>query len=321
MPPAPYSCPVKNIDTRADAPQSDTADVGSVTAAGVPRYILYGDATARPDWFVNVEPLDQRSREQGGVIAPHTHPRFSQIVICVAGGGEMSVEGETHVFGRGSVMIVPPHRIHGFRYDATAAGWVLTIESSYLADLLVRAPVLSAIFRDPGVFDLGGGVLPALETEVAALGSELGDAREGSAIGAEIRLLSLILAMLRHWPAGAKASHATQGKRSELVARFRQIVERRFREQPSLDDIASELGVSVSQLRLACNSVAGVSPIAMLHDRILAEAKRCLAYTVMSISEIADWLGFSDAAYFSRFFTKLVKQAPTAYRRKQASPV
>ena len=46
------------------------------------------------------------------------------------------------------------------------------------------------------------------------------------------------------------------------------------------------------------------------------EAKRDLAYTWNSVSEVAFGLGFNDTAYFSRFFSKRVGISPAAYRKK-----
>lgn len=293
------------------------AQTGRVSAAEVPRYILYGDASARPDWFVNVEPLDRRSRERGWLIGAHTHPRFMQMVVCTDGGGEMSIEGETLSFGRASVLIVPPHRIHGFRYEEASNGWVITIESHYLADLLVRAPALKAILDVPGAFQLDPAILPTIIDAIVALSDELREAREAKAIGAEIQLLSLLLGLLRHWPASERERPARTDGRADLVERYKELVENRYREQPHLPDLAGELNVSTSQLRLACRTVAGMSPLEMMHDRILVEARRCLAYTRMSVGDVAHWLGFSDAPYFSRFFTKIAGQSPTEYRRRQ----
>ncbi|NMW30416.1 helix-turn-helix domain-containing protein, partial [Escherichia fergusonii] len=52
----------------------------------------------------------------------------------------------------------------------------------------------------------------------------------------------------------------------------------------------------------------------VLHERLILEAKRCLQYTQMTISQIADYLGFSDVAYFSRFFKRHTLLSPKAYR-------
>jgi AraC family transcriptional regulator, transcriptional activator of pobA len=282
--------------------------------AAVPRYILYGDASDRPDWFVNIEPLDKRCRERGWVIKPHTHPRMTQIVFCREGSGHMTIDGDSVPFAPGCVMVVPPHRIHGFDYATAANGWVITIETHYLDDLLIRAPDLRRVLQSAGVFalaDIGDkGVNAAMER----LADELQAGQKGGAVGAEIQLMSVLLLFLRLWPVVERAEPMLSS-RADLVRRFRAIVEQSYRQQPPLPDMAAQLGVSVSQLRLACKSVTGIAPIEIVHDHLLAEAKRCLAYTPMSVSEIADRLGFSDAAYFSRFFTKRASMPPTAFRK------
>jgi len=295
-----------------------TAQVGSLSAADVPRYILFGDESVRSDWFVNVEPLDRRPRDSGWVIAPHTHPRFTQMAFCTAGGGDLSVEGETRAFGPGSVLVVPPHTIHGFHYQEDSNGWVVTIERNYLADLLVRAPALTAIVEAPGIFAFDADVMCVIVNHITSLCDELHDMREAKAIGAEIGLLSVLLTLLRHWPADETLRQKGVDGRAGLVGRYKELLERRYREQPHLSHLARELGVSQSQLRMACGSIAGMSPLELMHDRTLAEAQRCLAYTAMSVGEIADWLGFSDASYFSRFFKQAAGEPPTAYRRKKA---
>ena len=52
----------------------------------------------------------------------------------------------------------------------------------------------------------------------------------------------------------------------------------------------------------------------MLDDRALPEARRLLLYSQLSVTEVAYAVGFEDAAYFSRFFTRHVGQPPRAYR-------
>jgi AraC family transcriptional activator of pobA len=304
-------------ENRMDFSPDADVRVGSVSATSVPRYVLYGDSAPRPDWFVNVEPLEQRCEKDGWLIAPHTHPRFTQLVLVEHGGGETTMEGDTLHFRRGSVVVVPPYRIHGFRYAEATQGWVLTIENNYLAELLQRAPELKAVLQEPGVFDVGEAVLDPISANLEVLAAELAAGREGKAIAAEIQLLSILLNLLRHWPSDALAGLSLVS-RADLVTRFKEIVERTYREQRPLTEVASELGVSVSQLRAACKSATGMSPLEIVHDRILSEARRSLAYTTMNVSEIGYWLGFSEAGYFSRFFQKSTGIAPSEYRRRQS---
>jgi len=53
-----------------------------------------------------------------------------------------------------------------------------------------------------------------------------------------------------------------------------------------------------------------------LHQRLLLEAKRELVYTSMTISQISDQLGFSEPAYFSRFFKRMTGQSPKDFRQQ-----
>ena len=78
--------------------------------------------------------------------------------------------------------------------------------------------------------------------------------------------------------------------------------------------MARELGTTTARLRSLCKSETGLSPLEMLHDRIIFEAKRMLVYTTKSISEIGYSLGFSDPAYFNRFFTRFVHRSPKQFR-------
>ena len=47
--------------------------------------------------------------------------------------------------------------------------------------------------------------------------------------------------------------------------------------------------------------------------------QRDLAYTSMSIKQVAHGLGFGDAGYFTRFFQRLTGQTPSAWRARSAA--
>jgi AraC family transcriptional activator of pobA len=65
--------------------------------------------------------------------------------------------------------------------------------------------------------------------------------------------------------------------------------------------------------------VLGHGALAVLHDRIVLEARRELAYTTLSVKQIALDLGFADAGYFTRFFLREAGQTPSAWREAAAA--
>jgi AraC family transcriptional activator of pobA len=288
----------------------------SETPIAVPRYSLYGDAVAAREWFVNVEPLDQRASPMNWNIPPHTHPKFTQMVFVADGSGRMTLDGDAIPFTGPCALVVPPFRIHSFHYAEASSGTVVTIENNYLGDLLARAPELRSVLEIAGAFPLAEQAQGQIARNIDMLASELRSGKTGSAIGAEIQLLQIVLTMLRDRPA---EEVATPTPRSELVDRFIELVETRYREQPEIDGLAGELGVTPAQLRNACKATTGLAPLAILHDRVAAEAKRCLIYTPMSVAEIGYSLGFDDAAYFTRFFRRTTGKPPTSFRKNNVS--
>jgi AraC family transcriptional activator of pobA len=83
---------------------------------------------------------------------------------------------------------------------------------------------------------------------------------------------------------------------------------------------AAGLNVTPARLRAACIEVTGKTPTRVLEERLVLEAKRNLTYTNMTVAQIAYYLGFTDPAYFSRFFSKLVGESPAAFRRRTGAP-
>jgi AraC family transcriptional activator of pobA len=129
--------------------------------------------------------------------------------------------------------------------------------------------------------------------------------------------VALMLAqILRITSATDGATDSPMGRQRQLVARFRNAIESGFRSNRSIPDYAKGLQVSESSLRNACLKATGQPPIHLVHARVLLEAKRQLYYTARPVSEIAYALGFDDAAYFTRFFTRRAGISPRAFRAR-----
>ena len=81
----------------------------------------------------------------------------------------------------------------------------------------------------------------------------------------------------------------------------------------------SELGVTPDHLSRGCRAVTGLSALDLLHERLLLESRRLLAYTQAPVADVAHELGFDDPAYFSRFFARRAGLSPQAFRAALAS--
>jgi AraC family transcriptional regulator, transcriptional activator of pobA len=109
---------------------------------------------------------------------------------------------------------------------------------------------------------------------------------------------------------------AATSARAALVARFRERIESDLRTGLSIAQYAKALTVTPARLRAACLEITGKPPARILEDRLLLEAKRNLTYTNMTVAETAYYLGFTDPAYFSRFFSKHAGESPASFRKR-----
>lgn len=100
----------------------------------------------------------------------------------------------------------------------------------------------------------------------------------------------------------------------DLVREFHFLVEQHFKTKHSVKEYALLLYKSSKTIGNIFSQVSDKSPLQIIHERIHLEAKRMLRYTDKSIKEIAFELGFEDLQTFSRFFKRIEKLSPTAFK-------
>lgn len=88
----------------------------------------------------------------------------------------------------------------------------------------------------------------------------------------------------------------------------------------TLNDLAELVHLTPQYLSSRFHRETGQTISAYISEQKMRYAKNMLKHSEMNISEIADYLGFEDARYFSKFFKTNQHITPTQYRRiKQAS--
>ncbi len=105
--------------------------------------------------------------------------------------------------------------------------------------------------------------------------------------------------------------------RFNIIRKFNLLVENNYQTQHTVGFYADALNKSPKTLANLFAIYSHRSPLQVIQDRILLEAKRLLYYTDKSAKEIAFDLGFDDAAYFSNFFKKHTAFSPTEFRNNK----
>lgn len=294
-------------------------------AATLPSYQLYGEAGAAasvPE-RLHVETISSRSRLHEWEIRPHRHETLFQILYIARGRATAHLDGRSVVLAGPAVVTVPAAAAHGFAFEPGVVGWVVTVQEPHVRALLAAEPGLWAHFERPGCFAWGGGAAPsargdpgAVATAVAQLAEEFAGHHHWRSLAIDTTLARLLLALARAEPVASAAAAGLPAGAPAHLARYRALVDARFRLQPSVASLAAELGISATQLNRICQAQLGRGALDLLHARLALEAQRQLAYTTQSVKRIGLDLGFADPGYFTRFFQRLCGMSPTAWRMR-----
>jgi AraC family transcriptional activator of pobA len=293
-------------------------------AIKVPVFQLYGEKGQLPvPDRIHCESIASRSRLHNWEINPHRHHGLFQVLWLEQGEANFQLDGRRGVLAEGAVLLVPQHCVHGFKFSKDAQGMVATLAYSLIDSLDSDLAHELTTLAEPVHCDLNDLVsAAAIEAGLRALYFEY-QQRDRYHQALIESLVSTTLAWLMRENL-AQARHrvgVTVVRAREHLAGFVALVDKSFAKHTTLDHYAVQLGISVAHLNAICREVSGRSALQLIHERLMVEARRELIYTSMTIKEIAELLGFSDPAYFTRFFKRQMGMSPKDFRSQSSQLV
>lgn len=283
----------------------------------VPVFKLYGETRhwPTPD-LLHCESIAARSRLHDWHIKPHRHGDLVHLLYIRAGEVEFHLEGANQRAAGAVLIVVPELTIHGFRFSRDVDGHIITLARPLVAELSSRLARPGNVLHEPACYRLAA---PEQAT-IGALVGELEHEYHRQAPGRDMLLNALIGALAVHVSRRALHGRARPRPRQERgrdhLNHFQALIEARFQQQPSIEALARELDITPAHLNTLCRRLAGRSALQLLHERLLLEAKRNLTYTNMTVSQVADHLGFTEPAYFTRFFKRHTGLSPRRFRQR-----
>jgi AraC-like DNA-binding protein len=123
----------------------------------------------------------------------------------------------------------------------------------------------------------------------------------------------ILLDLERCWP--TKQIPTEPKQQQERLRRFESLVEERFIEWKMPSEYARQLFVTPNYLNKICKRELGQTAGEIIRKRIIIESQRLLHYTQMTVTEVAEKLGFESPSYFITFFKKYIGMTPEQFRR------
>ena len=124
----------------------------------------------------------------------------------------------------------------------------------------------------------------------------------------------LIIRLMRNTDLAVQTQPQVISGNSQCAA-VRRYIDLHFKEPLTLEQLSEEAHINKYYLSHAFTREYGVSPINYMISRRIDESKYLLAETDLSMSQIAQLLGFSSLSYFSQVFRKIHGSSPMEFRQ------
>lgn len=103
----------------------------------------------------------------------------------------------------------------------------------------------------------------------------------------------------------------------DIIRKYNVLVDTHFKEKRKVQEYAVLLHKSPKTLSNLFKIYNNKSPLHIIHERIILEARRLLYYTDKSISDIAFELGYNEIASFSKLFKKITGMSPSKFQKSE----
>ncbi|WP_400193989.1 AraC family transcriptional regulator [Hymenobacter sp. B81] len=273
---------------------------------------------ARQPYYV--ERLETHVQRFPHVNEAHAHA-FYLLLYVEQGGGTHTIDLVSYALRPDSLFFLAPGQVHHWELAPGTRGYVVFFDAEfflfrYPGPRLYEYPFFAP--EHPPVLYLSE-VDPATGLDAATLGGLLGqlyaEPRRGQPNQAEVVRSYLYLCLelaARAYPASPAAAQPAPRQ----VRAFGALLNQHYRRKRTVQDYAALLHITPDHLNAVCRRVLNQTASALIHERVVTEARRLLRHSSLSVAQVAYELGFDDASYFTRYFRKYAGLTPEAFRQQ-----
>ena len=239
---------------------------------------------------------------------PHTHNHM-ELFFIIGGKGQFLIEDQLHPVNVNNLVIINPNVVHTeVSLNAQPLEYiVLGIEGIQLATSNTSNGQFSILDHYESV-EISGCLRNILR--------EMEQKNTGYEDVCQAYMEILIIRLMRS-TALAVPSESQVISVNRQCAAVRRYIDLHFKEALTLEQLAEEGHMNKFYLSHAFKREFGVSPINYMISKRIEESKYLLAETDLSMTQIAQLLGFSSLSYFSQVFRRTQSVTPMEYRQSQ----
>ena len=276
-----------------------------------------------------VQKLEHLLNLVNGQFSKHHRHDYYLLIWVSSGTGYHYVDFEDFKFETNTILLVSPEQVHYFHDCNNVKGWVVNFcEDSFLyEDSKYNDLIKHNVYE---IFDSFRAIKICVGSwKIAQLFNGLQEEMHNNDAYAHYDMVMCMLKILLI-QIGRSTSvtmrEINDSKAADKLmqyAKFRRVVECNYSKIHSVSGYAELMGLTHKALSGITQDAVGQNPLKVINNRIVLEAKRQLAYSSMTVKQIAYALGFADVSHFTKIFSACAGVTPLQFREahKPMGPV
>ncbi|MGZ4118737.1 MAG: helix-turn-helix domain-containing protein [Bacteroidia bacterium] len=265
------------------------------------------------DFYINT--IKVHLKQHKFVLEPHKH-NFFFVALCTKGSGTHKIDFIDYDIKPGSIFMISPGQAHSWVLSDDADGYIFFHTKDFM-DLYFPAkkvqdyPFFCSMYNSPLITLRNNSLQKTLEIFIEII-EEYGTdyLMKCQRIAVLLELLYIDLSRL-YLP---QSQRAKQNLNYLIKMRkLEDLIDANFKKIKSPNQYSKMMFMSEKHLNRICNDCLNKTTSVLIMDRVMLEAKRLLVYSALSVSEIAEELGYFDISYFSRLFKKKCGKTPLEF--------
>lgn len=252
---------------------------------------------------------------------PHKHD-FYEVLFLTRGSGIHIVDGNQYEIKPPCIFFLSPGQAHKLELSNDIGGYIFLFTAEFYLlsqankNKLLELPFFFSVEQTNPPLQLDEGLETSFLTQLFYRGVRESREKDLSNESVIRSLLDLILEICNQlYPEELSVVQNTTGH--ILVKGFLQLIEENYQKNLTINEYAYLLHITPNHLTQMVKQVTGNTSAKLLQNKVIIETKRLLIHTEMTVTEISDYMNFSDQSYFTKFFKKSCGITPLQYRKNK----
>lgn len=258
---------------------------------------------------------------EGGIHTQTSHIHsFYQILWFISGKGKHYVDFNEYEIMDNTLFFISKGQIH--RFDENQyEGCIIHFNESFMTDnenytnIFLKHNIFHSFEKEP-LFKVKQADSKELHNIINQMQTEMWNPNQ-FAHGEYLKiLLHLFLILIQRFGVRNDCNGLSMNNASHILfVKFRKLLEENYHKIHTVSEYAGLLNVSNKTLTNCTNDITHQTPLEIINERVILEARRLLSYSDKNVNEIGFTLGFEDPSYFVKFFKRHIGISPGDFRK------